>query len=160
MVRISKIALIFALALWGLVGAQGNLLNWGETLESVAMVVSMATIEGRADVWQATSNPALIWAGALFITLSKLAAGVMCAVGVWRMWLARNGEAAAFNSAKAFALAGAAVALFMLFTGFVVFAESWYEFWRSPLGDPVLSAAFRYGGLIALIMIYVAQRDE
>ncbi len=160
MIRYTKIALVIAIALWGLIGGTFNFIHWGETMESVGMVSSMATIEGRTDSWQATGSPVLIWAGALFIALSKLAAGALSAVGGWRMWQARDGEAAAFNGAKELAVAGAAVALFMLFTGFIVVAENWFEFWRSPIAGLVLPAAFRYGGFIAVIMIYVAQRDE
>ena len=49
----------------------------------------------------------------------------------------------------------------MLFTGFIVIAESWFELWRSDvMRGPVLDSAFRYGGMIALIAVFVAVKEE
>lgn len=48
----------------------------------------------------------------------------------------------------------------MLFGGFIVVAESWYELWRSEtMLGPVLQSAFRYAGMIALIAVFVASKD-
>jgi predicted small integral membrane protein len=161
MIRLAKILLVITIALWGLSGAFGNLTKWSETMGAVGAVISMSTFDGGAESWRATSNPALIWLGALFIILSKLAAGIMCSIGAWRMWQARSGDASSFNAAKEIALAGCAVAVIMLFGGFIVIAENWFELWRSPaFGAAVLAAAFRYGGMITLIAIFVAIRDD
>jgi len=49
----------------------------------------------------------------------------------------------------------------MLFGGFIVIGESWFELWRSEtLLRTALSDAFRYAGMIALIGIFVAMPDE
>jgi predicted small integral membrane protein len=160
MIRIVKIGLIFAVVLWGFFGALGNVLHWDETAGSVAAVTSMVTFEGGAESWQATSNSLVIWLGALFITLSKLSAGVLCVVGAGRMWQSRNGSVADFSAAKNIALAGCGIAVIMLFGGFIVIAESWFELWRSEAMGAVLSAAHRYGSMIALIAIFVATPDN
>ena len=77
------------------------------------------------------------------------------------MWTARAGDAAAFSKAKTYALAGCAVAIFMLFTGWIVIAETWFELWRSEvLREAALDAAFRYCGMIGLIALFVGMRDE
>lgn len=161
MLRKTKILLVATVALWGLLGAFGNLSDWGETMGAVGAVTSMASFEGGAESWKATTNPAVIWLGALFIILSKLAAGVLCSMGTWRMWQARVGDAAGFAAAKEIALAGCAVAVIMLFGGFIVIAESWFELWRSDtLGGPVLQSAFRYGGFITLIALFVGAKED
>ncbi len=161
MLRITKIFLVSSVALWGLVGAFGNVSDWGSTMGAVGAATSMATFDGGAESWKATSNPAVIWLGALFIMLSKTAAGLLCMTGASRMWAARKGDAASFAKAKELALAGCAVAVFMLFTGFIVIAESWFELWRSDvMRGPVLASAFRYGGMISLIALFVAARDD
>ena len=102
MIRIVKIGLIVTVVLWGLFGALGNVLNWDETLSSVAAVTSMVTFEGGIESWQATSSPVVIWLGALFIMLSKLSVGVLCAIGAGRMWRSRNANATDFAAAKGF----------------------------------------------------------
>ena len=156
-----KIALVFSVALWGFVGASGNLMDWGGTMGAVGAATSMVTFDGGAESWKATSNPAVIWAGALFIMLSKTVAGILCAIGVSKMFATRQADAATFAKAKELAIAGCAVAVFMLFAGFIVIAESWFEMWRSDvMRGPVLDSAFRYGGMISLIAVFVAMRDD
>jgi predicted small integral membrane protein len=92
--------------------------------------------------------------------LSKLSAGILCVVGAGRMWQSRNGSVADFSAAKGVALAGCGIAVIMLFGGFIVIAESWFELWRSEAMGAVLSAAVRYGSMIALIAIFVAVPDD
>jgi len=152
--------MILTVALWGFVGAFHNLINWDGTIGAITAATSMATIDGGADSWQATSNPLVIWIGALFIVASKLAAGILCSIGGIRMWKAQKLDAETYNAAKEIALTGCGVAIIMLFGGFVVIAESWFELWRSDsMIGPVLGSAFRYGGMIALIALFVASKD-
>ena len=161
MLRIIKIFLVLSVAAWGLVGAFGNIIDWSGTTGAVAAVTSMSTFEGGADDWRATTNPAVIIAGALFIMLSKTVAGLLCLAGAWRMLMARSGDAAGFAKAKTYALTGCAVAVFMLFGGFIVIAESWFELWRSDaMREGVLGSAFRYAGMIAVIALFVGMRDD
>lgn len=161
MLRITKIVLVITVALWGLLGAFHNVLDWGGTLGAVGAATSMATFEGGAESWQATSSPVVIWLGALFIMLSKLTAGVLCLRGAFGMWAARNQDATSFAEAKLSALAGCSIAVIMLFGGFIVIAEGWFELWRSDsMRHLVLDSAFRYAGLITLIALFVSTRDE
>ena len=161
MLRNMKILLIIAVALWGFSGAFGNLTDWKGTLDAVTAATSMSTFEGGAESWRAISNPALTWAGALFIMLSKVSSAVLCSMGALNMFSARKGDAAAFGRAKEKALAGCAVAVFMLFVGFVVVAETWFELWRSDaLRAMVLGSAFRYAGLIMLIALFVSMNND
>ena len=161
MLRLVKIALIWTVSLWGFVGAIHNISDWNGTFGAVAAVTSMSTFDGGSGSWQATSQPVLLWAGALFIVLSKLAAAILCAVGGLKMWAAKTQNSDDFNQAKELALAGCAVAVIMLFGGFIVIAESWFELWRSDvMRGPVLETAFRYAGMIALIALFVAVKDD
>ncbi len=160
MLRIMKILLAASVALWGLLGALGNLMNWTATTGAVVAVTSMSTFPGGPERWQATTNPAVILAGALFILLAKIATGVLCAAGTWRMWTARKQDAA-FAQAKAPVLSGCAVAIFMLFVGFAILGEGWFEFWRSAeLRETAGAPAFRYSAMIALIALFIATRDD
>jgi predicted small integral membrane protein len=161
MLRTIKILLVVTVCLWGLVGAFFNVMDWSGTTSAVGAATSMATFEGGAESWQATSNPVVIWMGAVFIMLSKVATGALCMIGALRMWQAREGDATAFAASKTFALAGCGVAMIMLFGGFIVIAESWFELWRSDaMRGPVLESAFRYAGMITLIALFVGAKDE
>jgi predicted small integral membrane protein len=161
MLRITKILLVLTVSLWGFLGAFHNVADWGGTLGAVGAVTSMTTFEGGSEHWQATDNPAIVWAGAMFIMASKVVAAVLCLVGALNMFGARRRDSAAFGSAKRLALAGCAVAVIMLFGGFIVIAEGWFELWRSDsMRAPVLGSAFRYAGMIALIGLFVGMRDD
>ena len=161
MLRLTKIALILAVSAWGMVSAGLNLLTWEGTLSAVASATSMTTIESGADSWQATSNVIVVWLGALFIVSAKIATAGFCLTGGYRMWQARAADGASFNTAKQAALVGCGIAVFMLFSGFVVTAETFFEAWRSEvLRTIALESAFRYGGMIALIAIFVAQTEH
>ncbi len=156
----AKSMMILTVALWGFIGALHNVLDWGGTLDAVGAVTSMATFDSGAESWQATSNSVLIWVGALFIFGSKLATGTLCSIGAIGMWRSQDSSHDAYHAAKTMALTGCAIALIMLFGGFIVMAESWFELWRSEsMRGPVLQSAFRYGGMIALIAIFVASKD-
>tara|TARA_R110002167_G_C12549769_1_gene640746 strand:+ start:220 stop:702 length:483 start_codon:yes stop_codon:yes gene_type:complete len=160
MLKKVKSILILTVALWGVIGAIHNIADWNGTLGAVGAVTSMSTFAGGADGWQATSSSIVIWAGALFIMLSKLITSVLCAKGGIGMWRAKVADNAAYNMAKHIALAGCGVALIMLFGGFIIVAESWFELWRSEsMLGPVLQSAFRYGGFIGLIALFVAAND-
>ncbi len=161
MLRIMKILLVLSVAMWGLLGAFGNISDWSGTTGAVAAATSMSTFDGGSDDWRATTNPVVIIAGAVFIMLLKIITALLCLAGAWRMWTARTSDAAAFATAKTFALTGCAVAIFMLFTGWIVIAETWFELWRSDaMRDVALGAAFRYCGMIGLIALFVGGRDD
>lgn len=161
MLRILKILLIVSVGTWAVLGAFGNILDWNGTTGAVAATTSMSTFDGGADDWRATSNPAIVLAGALAIILLKSASAILCLTGAWQMWTARGADTVAFSKAKTYALAGCGVAIFMLFSGWIVIAETWFELWRSEvLREAALDAAFRYCGMIGLIALFVGMRDE
>jgi predicted small integral membrane protein len=161
MLRITKIALVLCVAAWGLLGAAGNLGDWKGTTGAVAAVTSMSTFAGGAARWQATTNPAVILAGAVFIVVFKLTSAGLCLAGAWRMWAQRKSDATVFGKAKHLALAGCGVAVLGLFAGWTVIGEMWFEFWRSDaLRDAAGGGAFRYGGFIALIALLVGSRED
>jgi predicted small integral membrane protein len=161
MLRIVKILLVLSEVAWGLLGALGNLTGWKGTVGAVAAVTSMATVSGGAQSWQATTNPLVILAGAAFIPIFKLTSSGLCMAGAWRMWAQRRSDAEAFARSKSLALAGCGIAVLGLFGGWIVIGEGWFELWRSPtLGHEASTAAFLYGGFIALIGLLVATRDD
>jgi len=160
MLRAIKIALIASVALWGYVGALGNILDWGGTIGGVFAAATMSTWEGGADSWRATDNSILITLAAVLIVAFKLTSAILCSLGAIAMVRA-YGKNDAFDDSKRLALAGCGVAILLLFGGWILFAETWFEMWRSePLRDLSLGSAFRYLGSIAVIALFVALKDD
>jgi predicted small integral membrane protein len=161
MLRTIKVLLIITVALWGFIGGLKNMGDWAGTLGAVQAASSMVTFEGGAESWQATSNVVVVWVGALMTMLSKLTCAVLCSIGATKMWKSRASEASVFNSSKYYALAGCGVAVAILFGGFIVIGETWFELWRSDdMRGPVLMSALRYGSMIALIALFVNTSDD
>ncbi len=161
MLRMMKILLVLSVAAWGLLGAFGNIADWNGTIGAVSATVSMSTFEGGSDSWRAITNPAIITAGAALIPTLKLMAALLCLTDAWRMWSQRAGDPPAFATAKSLALAGCAVAVFLLFAGWIVIAETWFELWRSDaMRDAALGSAFRYAGMIGVIALIVGAHDD
>lgn len=161
MLRLVKILLVASVAAWAFAGAFGNLTDWAGTSGAVEATTTMATFEGGADSWRATSNGGLILAGAIFIVVLKIASGLLCLAGVGQMAAARGADAVAFQRSKSLAIAGCALAVFMLFAGWIVIAETWFEAWRSDyLRDVALQSAFRYAGMIGVIALIVGMRED
>lgn len=160
MLRIVKIVLVATVAVFGAISGIFDLINWGSTVAYVGMVTSMATWQGGAASWKAVGSAPLSWLGAVWIIGGDLAAAVLCAASVARMWRARNASAGEFASAKKLALAGCGLLAIMLFGGFNVLAETWFELWRSDaMRGPVLDTAYRYLGSILLIALFVASKE-
>ena len=161
MLRISKILLILSVAMWASFGVMGNFLDWAGTTGAISATTSMSTFEGGADDWRATTNPAIILAGAVFIVVGKILTALLCFMGAWRMWSARAGDTATFARAKTMARTGCGVAMFMLFMGWIAIAETWFELWQSEvLRDAALGSAFRYCGMIGVIALFVGARED
>jgi len=159
-VRIIKMILVAAVAAFGFLGGVFDLINWPSTVGSVTAVTSMSSWEGGAASWKAVSSTPLSWLGAVWIVGGYLTAAALCFVSVARMWSARNASGTEFVAAKALALAGCGVFAVMLFVGFTVVAEGWFELWRSnALGGLVLNTAYRYLGSILLIALFIAGKD-
>lgn len=161
MIRLLKIVLAAIVAFWGLIGAIGNFVSLDMTYQYVEMITSMSGFVDAgapAPLWR-TSSPIIVWAGVLLIILGKLGAFAFCSTGAFLMTRARNGDAPTFAAAKRWAIAGCGIAVIMLFGGFTVAGETMYLMWAFPDGEHSAAAAFRYGGFITLVMIFIAQAE-
>lgn len=159
MIRYLKILLVLLVALWGLIGFMGNLAKLDATYEAVQSVTTMPFFEpGEGPPW-ATDNAAVIWIGVALIIAGKLAALVFCGWGAIAMLRTVGADAYAYGRAKRWAVLGCGLALAMLFGGFTVFGEMFFLMFMDPGNEHAAAAAFRYGGFIALIMIFLAQED-
>ena len=161
MLRTVKVMLVLAVGVWGLIGAFGNLLNWDGVVAKVVETTTMSTWKSDLLSWRSVSNPVVVHLGAAMIPAAKLLFGALCLTGAWRMWRARTASGTTFEGAKSLALAGCGIALLMLFAGWIVIADTWFEAWRSEImRDAALSTAFRYAGFVGLIALFVASRDD
>lgn len=159
MIRWLKILLASLVSLWGLIGAAGNFAHLDNAYESVRAVTSMPMFGDAAPPWR-TENPVVVWLGVAIIIAGKLAAFAFCGTGAVLMSRRATAPAVDFQQAKRWALLGCGLAAAMLFGGFAVIGETLYVMFRNPEAAPAGDAAFRYGGFILLIALFIGQREE
>lgn len=161
MLRITKVLLVLAVAAFGFAGAFGNVVDWEGTKGAIGAATSMSTFEGGSESWRATSNPLLISLAAVAIPLMKFVSAVFCAWGAGLMWRTRSADDGSFERAKKPALAGMGVMILLLFGGWMVLAETWFEMWRSDvLRELSLQSAYGYIASVGVIAVFVGMRDD
>jgi predicted small integral membrane protein len=155
-VRYLKMLLIVLVGLWGVFGAMVNLSK--PNPQMAAAVMSMQDVPGTHG--RAIEHPVLVWLAWGVIPLGKLIAAGLCFAGAVRLWRQRYATPMDFDRAKSWAVSGCAVAMTMLYGVFIVFADGFFEAWRTPLGQQATSSAFVYFGCIALITVFVNMREH
>src|SRR5262245_27201857 len=107
MIRLSKVALVGAVALYLAIVVFNNLTDYGSNEAFIRHVLAMdTTIPGNAGMWRAITAPWVTHAFfAVIILWEAIACGVIIA-GAARMWRHRHDTAAAFNQSKQLAIAG------------------------------------------------------
>lgn len=159
-VRLAKVLLTFSVGVFALLVGVDNLLDYGTNLVFLQHVLSMdTTFADSALRWRAITAPWAHHAAYWLIIAAELAAGVLCLAGAWRLWKARAAPASAFNGAKDVAVAGLTAGFVLYFLGFLVVGGEWFKMWQSPTWN-AQAAAFRFAASFALVLIFVAMRDE
>lgn len=156
MLRSLKILLIVLVGMWCLFGAMVNLSK--PNPQAAAAVMSMQDVPGHHV--RAIEHEAAVWLAWSLIPLGKLTAAGLCFVGAARLWRRRRAPTADFDQAKSWAVSGCAVAMAVLYGVFIVFADGFFEAWRTPLGEQATASAFVYFGCIALIAVFVNMREH
>jgi predicted small integral membrane protein len=159
-IRLVKVALVASCALFALLVALNNLVDYGSNYAFVRHTLSMdTTFPGNALKVRAITSPAL-WAVAYWLIIAAEAvAGLILAFGALRLLVAARGSAAGFRTAKQTAVLGVGLGFLLWFTGFAVVGGEWFAMWQSKDWNGVPSA-FRFYVTLLLVVIFLVQPDE
>lgn len=158
--RYLKIALIFFVALQGLIGGFGNLAGFETTYDGVARVLSMEGVPPTIPRVFAFNAPILVWVGVCWILLLKLLTGVTGAIGVFQLFRYRNGSAEEFQAAKYWGLFACGVSILMLFGGFIVIGTTMLFMWQTPFGQAGFEGATYFLACIGVVALYVNMGND
>ena len=158
MIRILKIVLIPLVAIWGILGAWGNIMGASGGIAAVAHVLSMEGTVNPNSLRAIESTP-LIWLAFSVIPIGKLVTGVLCGAGAWQLWCVRHATADKFNGSKTLAVLGCGVGIVMVYGAFMIIANLYFDLWQVGTDVTTLPRAFRHMVPIALIMIFVNMPD-
>lgn len=130
--RLSRIALVAAVACFFTLVAFGNITDYGANWNFVTHVMSMDTTFQDPDLmWRAVTDPKLQHAAyGTIITWQTLTALVLWA-GVVRLLRAIGGDRDEFAEARDVAIAGLTMGLLLYAIGFLVIAGEWFAMWQS-----------------------------
>ncbi len=159
-VRLSKIALVLAVGLFGLLVGGDNVIDYATNYAFVTHVMDMDTIFPDSTLtWRAVTSPALHEMAYAGIIAAELLSGALCITGAARLWKGRAASAQDFNAGKNVAVAGLVLALLLWFGGFLIVGGEWFQMWQSKTWNGQ-EAAFRFIACIGLVLIFLNQRDE
>jgi predicted small integral membrane protein len=159
-IRLVKVAMVASCALFALLVAFNNLVDYGSNYTFVRHALSMdTTFPGNALTGRAITSPALWTAGYWLIIAAEAATGLILAFGSLRLALALRSPAALFNAAKPVVALGMGLGFLLWFTGFAVIGGEWFAMWQSKEWNGVPSA-FRFYVTLLLVLIFVMQSDS
>jgi len=158
-VRLAKIAMTGALALFAFIVTYDNIVDYGTNYEFVKHVLSMdTTFPDNKLMSRAITDPRL-WA----LAYAAIIAGeglvfILLGVATLAMLFALRAPAPAFQRAKIWMVAGAAIGFMVWFFGFMVVGGEYFAMWQSKTWNGQ-EAAFRFYMTLLVVLIFVNQND-
>jgi predicted small integral membrane protein len=158
-IRLSKTAMVAAIAFFATLTAFGNITDYDTNWAFVQHVLSMDTIDPTATIgYRAIHNHMLETAGYLTIITAETLTAILCWIGAARLHAA-SADAAAFNRAKGFAVAGLTLGFLLWQVGFMSIGGEWFGMWMSAKWNGVPDA-FRFVVTILMVLIYLVLPDR
>lgn len=159
-IRISKVALMLFVSLFGLLMMYSNFTDYATNYEYVGHVLSMDTTrENLKYSNRAITSPMLhhriYW---IIITLEVIYT-VFCLMGAYQLLRNVNKDAALFHEAKKFALLGLLIAIFIYYVGLQVVGVEWFNMDLSETWN-YKDWARHIVDFIFPLLIYIAIRIE
>lgn len=157
--RLSKTALVAAIAFFASLVAFGNITDYGTNFAFVMHVFAMDTIFPDATIkYRAIESPFIQNLGYILIIAAETLTAILCWVGAFVMLRRRKAGADAFNRSKALAIAGLTLGFLVWQVGFMSVGGEWFGMWMSKTWNGVPDA-FRFFITIISVLIYVVLPD-
>jgi predicted small integral membrane protein len=157
--RLVKTVMVASTALFALLVAFNNLVDYGSNYEFVRHTLSMdTTFPGNALMGRAITSPT-VWTLAYWaIIVVEAVTGIVLALATVRLTTNLRASAVRFNSAKTYVVVGAGLGFLLWFTGFMVVGGEWFATWQSTVWNGQASA-FRFYITLLAVVIFVNQPD-
>jgi len=159
LIRLSKLAMVAAVAALFTVVAFGNVTDYGTNYAFVQHVMSMDTLFPTPTIThRAITDPTLHRAAYALIIATESLTAALCWVGALILLLRCRGPARTFNRGKTVAIAGLTLGFLLYQFGFIVIGGEWFGMWMSQQWNGV-SSAFRYLTIDLLVLLFVVLPD-
>jgi len=159
MLRIAKIVLVLAVALFYSLVVFNNLTDYDSNFQFVRHVLMMdTTFPGNRGLWRALHTPG--WQTAFYLSIIGWQAITMsfCWWGGLRLAKTYRSPAREFHRAKRVAIVGLTLGLLMWLVAFLNVGGEWFLMWQSKTWNGQ-EAAFRMFTVLGIALLLVAQPD-
>ncbi len=157
--RYAKISMVLVLAAFALLVCFNKLSDYGSNFAFVQHVLQMdKTFPGNSAMYCSVSTPWLWHAAYALIIAGEGLCGLLLLLGALALWRARKALGAAFDAAKALAIAGATRGFLVWFLGFMVLGGEWFLMWQSSTWNGQ-DAAFRFYATLLGVLTFLNQSD-
>ncbi len=161
LIRRSKILCIAAISFFCLLTSFGNISDYYNNFSLVERALTMKDAFPNSTItYRAITNPVLHHVAYLIIIILETLTAVLCMVGTWKLFRARNQTGALFNKNKNWAIAGLTLGFLTWQVLFMSIGGEWFGIWMSQMLHGAIAASFHIFITILAVLIYVGIKDE
>lgn len=159
-IRLSKAALVCAMALLASLAALNNLTDYATNFAFVRHVFLMdTTLPGNGLRYRSIDQSWMHHAGYLALIALQSLTAVLCWIGSVRLFRTGHEAEAAFRSARAWAVTGLTLGFLTWQVSFMTIGGEWFGMWMSSQWNG-LASAFRFFMTFGLVLIYLIMPSD
>lgn len=160
MIRKTKVVAAFLISMLGLLFFLDNLVNLSSAYGAVSFVVSGAEQPYYKTIGPVVNSNWLTWIALFTIMAGELFVGILGLLGAIQMIQKISGTADAFQNAKSNALLAGVAGMLLFYGFFIVIGETYFNMWQTAAGVTSVEGAFRYGSVCAILMFFIASKND
>lgn len=158
--RLSKTALVAAMAFYASLVAFGNITDYGTNYAFVEHVLKMDTIFPNATIsYRAIDTPWMWQAFYAVIIAAETLTAIVCWIGAAVMLRRVLADGHHFNRSKTWAIGGLSLGFLVWQVAFQSVGGEWFGMWQSQTWNGE-DSAFRIFITMLAVLIFVALKDE
>jgi predicted small integral membrane protein len=156
MFRITKVSLVFGVALFYTFLVFSNLTDYDSNYQFVRHVLMMdSTFPGNHGMWRAINAPTVHTVFYVTIIAWEIATMVLCWWGVWRLARSVKSDVKAFRKASNLSIAGLTLGMLLWLVAFLDVGGEWFLMWQSKIwnGQEAAFRMFAVTGIVLLVLV-------
>ena len=159
-VRVAKISLVLAVALFYVFVVFNNLTDYNSNYQFIRHVLMMdSTFPGNQGMWRAVNHPAWHMIFYLSIIGWESATMILLCWGGLRLVKDVQSSVDTFREASSMAVAGLAMSLLMWLVAFLSVGGEWFLMWQSKTWNGQ-EAAFRMFTVVGIVLLVLLQPES